>query len=109
VVHVQGSIRTDAVDKTGASGFVVVGGLPFSAVGNSPSTNDGYAAGAISTASAFVTNQPCAGLIFNGATRMHLLTRAASNGATSFMAVADVGTGANANALQFSATYIAAI
>lgn len=109
VVYVQGSIRTDAVDKTGASGFVVVGGLPFTSVGNSPSTNDGYAAGAISTTSAFVTNQPCAGLIFNGSTRMHLLTRAASNGATSFMAVSDVGTGANANALQFSATYIAAV
>jgi hypothetical protein len=108
VVHVQGAIRTDAVNTAGATGFVVIGGLPFTSVGNSAGTNDGYAAGSISTTSGFVTNQPCAGLIFNGTTRMHLLTRAASNGATSFMAVADAGTGANANAVQFSATYIAA-
>jgi len=108
VVHVQGAIRTDAVNTAGATGFVVIGGLPFTSVGNSTGTNDGYAAGSISTTSGFVTNQPCAGLIFNGTTRMHLLTRAASNGATSFMAVADAGTGANANAVQFSATYIAA-
>lgn len=108
LVHIQGAIRTDVVDKTAASGFVVVGGLPFTSIGNSPSENDGYSAVTVSTTSGFVTNQPCAGLIFNGSTRLHLLTRTASNGATSFMGVADVGTGANANAVQFSATYIAA-
>jgi hypothetical protein len=52
VVHVQGAIRTDAVNTAGATGFVVIGGLPFTSVGNSAGTNDGYAAGSISTTSA---------------------------------------------------------
>lgn len=107
VVNVQGAIRTDAVDKAGASGLVVIGGLPFASSGNSPSTNDGYAAGSLSTVSGFVTNHPSGGLVFNGASRMHLLTRSAANGPTGFLAISDVGTGANANAVQFSLTYIA--
>lgn len=100
VVHIQGTLRTDAVTVGSATGTVVVGGLPFAAAGESSSF-------VISTSSAWTTNHPSAGYVLNTGTTINLVYRPTSNGASALTAIADVATGANANLIRFSGTYIA--
>jgi hypothetical protein len=109
IVYVQGVVRTDAVDTAGATGTVVIGGLPFTAVGNTAGTQDGLAAVTIGNSSAFTTNNPSSAVIANGTTRMNLYYRATANGASAFLIPAHISTGANSNYVQFSASYTAAV
>lgn len=108
MVHIQGTIRTDAVDTTSATGAIVIGGLPFTAIGNTTGTTNGLSAVTIGISSSFSTNNPSSAVIANGTTRMNLYYRAAANGDSIFLTPASIGTGTNANYVQFSATYIAA-
>jgi hypothetical protein len=98
VVHVQAFFRTDSVDLTGAAGFLLVSGLPFTA--------SGFAPAYVSSVSNWVT-APDSGYVDNGSTRIFLLSRAASNGSTSLMGTGTVTAGASAdqNAIMIAATY----
>jgi len=109
IVYVQGVVRTDAVDTTGATGTIVIGGLPFTAVGNTAGTQDGLAAVTIGNSSAFTTNNPSSAIVGNGTTQMNLYYRATANGASAFLTPAHISTGANSNYVQFSASYTAAV
>ena len=97
LVTLTGAIRTDLVTKGGANGNVVIGGLPF--VAGSIGTTS------IATSSSWLSNHPSSGYMLSTASTMFLLYRATSNGATSNLQVADVGTGANANLIRFTASY----
>jgi len=98
VVHVQAFFRTDSVDLTGAAGFLLVSGLPFTASGFTPVY--------VSSVSNWVT-APDSGYVDNGSTRIFLLSRAASNGSTSLMGTGTVTAGATAdqNSIMIAATY----
>lgn len=108
VVHVQGSLRTDAVTVGSASGSVCVGNLPFTVTANTVGTQNGISAISIGAASAWAGEQPISATTVANTTRFELLYRTAVDGATANTAVADVGTGADDNIIRFSATYIAA-
>lgn len=99
VVHVQAFFRTDSVNTAGASGYLVVTGLPFASSGNGYPVN-------VAVATDWVTT-PISGWIDNNATQIYLLSRATSNGPTSLMGTGTVTTGATAdqNSIMLSATY----
>lgn len=107
VVHIQGYIRTDAVTVGSASGDVLIGNLPFTAVANSGAPVNGNSSVAISRTSDWAVNQPSAGRVNANTTRIELYTRLTANGASVNMAVADVGTTTDDNTIYFAGTYIA--
>ena len=99
-VVVRAYIRTDDVDTTGASGSVVVTGLPFTAAATAPVC--------VGLAQSFDTNgHPSGGYISSGTTSVFLQEKASSDGASGSLDVGDLqnGTVANANIITFSATY----
>jgi len=108
LVHIQGSVRTDAITVGSASGNLAIGGLPFTAVANTGSTIDGSCSISIYFSSTFVTNQPSTLQVLAGGTLLFPYYRATANGATVSMGFAEAGTGANANRINFGGTYIAA-
>ena len=105
-VTVRGFIRTDNVDITGATGDLLLSGLPFAADGS----NNGWSTLSIGFASDWASNTPLYGRVANGQPYMFLCTRAALGGADTLVTFADMTTGANAdkNQLIFSATYFTA-
>ena len=101
-VHCQAYIRTDNVDATGASGTVVVQGLPFlsdATTGNYATLNVGY--------SAAWQNAPAAGYVQPNAAYVRL-TRYSTTGA-SMISPSDLTAGGSSdqNELIFSISYIA--
>lgn len=107
MVHVQGSIRTDAITVGTASGQVYITGLPFAAASNT-NGQDGWSTLTIGQANAWLGDVPSVGSIVAGQSRFELQYRSAANGATIDLAVTDMDTGADKNLMRFSATYIAA-
>ena len=105
-VHIQGFMRTDAINKGSASGDVAIGGLPFSAVTNTSGTANGQASISISNASGWTGENPSHGLIIQTTTLIQLYY-ADYNVDANNIAVADVtdGTSADKNALYFAGTY----
>jgi len=107
LVHVQGSIRTDAITVGSAAGQVYITGLPFAA-SNNISGQDGWSTLTIGQCVNWVTNFPSIGSIVGGQSRFELQYRAAANGATIDLPVASLDTGADKNVIRFSATYVSA-
>ncbi len=101
MVTVVGLLRTSSITAGGATGTVLIGGLPFT----SSSSNDDYATVPIGTSSGFAVNHPSTGRASAGTTSLELLYRDASDGATTDLAISDLATGASANTLSFSCTY----
>lgn len=102
-VHCQAYIRTDNVDRTGASGTVVVEGLPF--VSDTSSGN--YATLSVGYSSIWV-NAPTAGYVQPNAAYA-FLTRNGTTGISVISAASDITDGAssNVNELIFTISYIA--
>jgi len=107
LVHIQGALRTDSITVGSAAGNLRIIGLPFQADSNTGSSNDGYSGVNIATSSSWSTNHPCDAYILGGTSQFYLLYRATANGATATLPYTNAGTGANANLIRFSATYIA--
>lgn len=102
VVHCQAYLRTDNVDATGASGTVVVDGLPFLA----DATTDNFSTLNVGYSESWV-NAPAAGYVQPNAPYVRL-TRYSTTGA-SIITPSDLTAGASAdkNVLIFSVSYIA--
>ena len=71
-VHIQGFLRTDAINKGSASGDVAIGGLPYSAVASTSGTANGHASISISNAVGWAGENPSHGLIISGGTIIQL-------------------------------------
>jgi hypothetical protein len=97
-------LMTDAVDTTGATGFLCVGGLPFNA------KIQDYLDPAITVGAAneWTTNNPLSATIQNGTTRMFLRSRSTANGATSAMDASMVTNGSDKNQIILSGSYYTA-
>jgi hypothetical protein len=96
MVTVYVDMRTSNVDTTGASGNLLIGGLPFSVVG----TAGGIAIGLVGAFGA----SPDGGSFLNATTQIRLT----KTNASAFFAVADLTTGAlaNRNNIIFTGTYL---
>ena len=105
-VHVQGFMRTEAINKGSANGDVAIGNLPFSAVANTSGTANGQASISISNASGWTGENPSHGVIIQTTTLIQLYY-ADYNVDANNIAVSDVtdGTSADKNALYFAGTY----
>ena len=99
-VTVQAWVKTSNVDVTGASGFLFIGGLPFTSLGSISvaGISVGNSTGWSSTA-----NSPDSGVITASSTSIRLQ----KTNATAISVVSDLRTGAisDQNDLRFTATY----
>jgi len=108
LVTVYGTVRTDAVTVGSASGAVCIGSLPFTSAAQTGATRDGSCPAAISDATTWGSDVPCAGQGSPNSTLLLLYKRASITGNMSVVAPADVATGANSNRIAFSMTYASA-
>lgn len=107
LVHVQAALMTDAVDATGATGAVHIGGLPFRVTQEVDTSDEQWA----SVVLGFVANwtiNPIGGLFMPGSKTISLYETVgnAFGGNFASLDVADVGTGTNDNQIYFSGCYI---
>jgi hypothetical protein len=104
VVHVQGMMRTDAVNATGATGLPIISGLPFTS-----SSGAGFrdVAVSITRVEGFVTNNPLSAVINENSTNIFPVYRTTANGIDAYLPLAAIGTGADNNIMYFTGTYIA--
>jgi parallel beta-helix repeat protein len=103
LVTISGFIRTDAITVGGATGDVVVGGLPFSV---SNGGTGARSAVAVTRLENFAGDYPSTSYLPRNESFIRLQYRATSNGDDVALEIADLGTGANANGFAFSATYV---
>jgi len=101
VVYVSGQIRTDAITVGPATGDVLIGGLPFT----SKNAGNAYAALSLSYAIGFAGDRPLNARVRPNSKLVDLCYRTTVNGDDIFLAIADLGTGANANTVTISGTY----
>ena len=99
MVTVSGIIRTTDVDVTGASGAVIISGLPFAVAS--------WSAISLGRVEGFAGDMPDSGYGGGTASNINLYYRATSNGATSALTVSDMqdGTVSNANYIFLEYTY----
>ena len=100
-VYVSGQIRTDAITVGGATGDVLIGGLPFT----SKNAGNAYAALSLSYAIGFAGDRPLNARVRPNSKLVDLCYRTTVNGDDIFLVIADLGTGANANTVTISGTY----
>jgi hypothetical protein len=101
LVYFSGNIRTDAITVGAASGVVVVGGLPFT----SKNVTNTYSAISLSYVTTFGGDRPINARVQNNSKLIEICFRTTANGDDTFLAVSDMGTGANANSMTFSGVY----
>lgn len=106
VVNIQGYMSTDAITKGPATGNIQIGNLPFTCGPATSGKNDGAAPVTIGAVSGFLADSPDGGQVRTSDTKIDLYKRATANGAITNVVVADLATGAGANAFGFSATYL---
>jgi hypothetical protein len=102
-VTVFGYILTSDLNTTGGSGNVQISGLPFI------SSNPGFSSVSVGYTSNWGTNHPAGGYVASNASIIYLTERKTDiHGSLTEMAVSNLNsvTGANYNALMFSATYL---
>ena len=101
LVHFSLNIRTDAITVGGASGEVLVGGLPYT----SKNATSAYTSVSLSYVIGFAGDRPLEGRVRPNSNLMEFLYRTTVNGDDAFLVVADMATGANANTMTVSGTY----
>lgn len=104
-VHVQCTLRSDAVTVGSASGDLIITGLPFSAPSNSSGTGDGYASFAVSLTGGFASDHPFVLATRPGFSDLLVRKRTSVTAGDVAMVPSDMATGANANSITFSGTY----
>ena len=107
MVYASGTLYTDSITVGSASGTVRVGGLPFTIAANTGGTQNGYTPVVIGEGANFAGDVPSMGRGVPTTTVIDLFYKTASNGPTSGLQVADMGTGANNNLLRFTIVYVA--
>ena len=101
MVYVSGLIRTDAITVGAATGNVVIGGLPFT----SKNTGNAYTALSLAYAIGFGGDFPINARVQPNSKLLELCYRTTANGTDLFLAIADLGTGANANTVTIGGSY----
>jgi hypothetical protein len=97
------TMKTDAVDATGATGTVAIGGLPFTAEGTAAQ----FTAVTIGYTAAWAGEHPSGALMPGAGTQIRLYYRTTADGGFTATAIADVGTTSNSNEIYLSGSYLA--
>jgi hypothetical protein len=105
IVYVQGSIMTDSITVGSATPYVYLGGLPFASASSLPGYTEFGGGGSVSYVASFAGDHPCSLSSQDGSSYLAIRYKTAANGAISNLAIADMGTGANANRMDFHAWY----
>lgn len=109
LVYVMGTVRTNSIDITGATGSVAIGNLPFTVKAAQPGPLFDLASpGSLADIGAYAGNTPINVKAVANTTRLDLQYRTAVNGANIALAIADLDTGAAKNYTSFSCCYVAA-
>ena len=110
VVHIQFALRSTAVNATGASGSVLVTGLPFTIKSSTSSTNNGYPSFAAANTSFWGgdNTQPLFCFGVENTTTAVVMAKTALNSASSERQYSDLNTGNPGNILYASGTYVCA-
>jgi len=108
LVSIQATLRTDAVDSTGVTGAIQIGGLPFAAAGNTTaSQRDGICAVSLTDQSDWSSgNTPNTGVLGGTIITIGQLYSSSSN--TSSILGTNLQTGANKNRINIQAVYMTA-
>ena len=107
MVHIQATIRTDAVTVGSASGSLYIGGLPYAPVGDTGTRQDSRAPLSVANVNNFATNQPSGARIIENSTTIALYYKTSSNGIDNGAQYTELNTGANKNLLRIAGSYIA--
>lgn len=108
LVYVQGYMGTNAITVGSASGTVVIGNLPFTAVSNTSGKINGRGLAVIGQCDSLAGDHPAWGQVLAGTNLLALYYKSSVNGATLGLAPSDFATGAGSNAINFFAVYTVA-
>jgi hypothetical protein len=109
LVSIQATLRTDAVDSTGVTGAIHIGGLPFASAGNTGSTRDGVSAVSLTDQADWLSgNTPNTGTVASGNTIITIGQLYSSSSNTSTILGTNLQTGANKNRINIQAVYMTA-
>lgn len=109
LVYVMGTVRTNSIDTTGATGTVAIGNLPFAVkAAQAGPLFDSTHPGSLASVSDYAGDFPIHIAAIASTTRLDLQYRTAVNGADLSLAIADLDTGLGKNGTRFSCCYVAA-
>ena len=108
LVSIQATVRTDAVDSTGVTGSIQIGGLPFTAAGNTTaSQRDGICAVSLTDQADWSSgNTPNTGTL--GGTKITIGQLYSSSSTTTSILATNLQTGGNKNRVNIQAVYMTA-
>jgi hypothetical protein len=105
LVHFQLCLQTDAITVGPAAGNLQIGGLPFTATTSSGSTANGASSASISVSASWTKN-PTYAVVNANTTVLQLYYRLLVTSDSDLIVVADAATGAGANFIRISGTYV---
>lgn len=109
LVFVMGTVRTNSIDITGATGEVSIGNLPFTVkAAQAGPLFDNSTPGALANVGDYAGDMPIHIKAAAGTTRLDLQYRTAVNGADIALAISDLDIGLGKNYTSFSCCYVAA-
>ena len=101
---VSGYISTSALDTTGGSGAIKVGGLPYGIAGSSGGTRDAWRGGSIGYSAGWSGERPSSVFASGGASDFRIMYRSNATSDSSYVLVADMDT-SGSNEIAFTLTY----
>lgn len=109
LVYVMGTVRTNSIDTTGATGTVAIGNLPFTVkAAQAGPLFDNSSPGSLANVGDYAGDMPMHIKAAAATTRLDLQYRTAVNGADIALAIADLDTGLGKNYTSFACCYVAA-
>jgi hypothetical protein len=109
LVYVMGTVRTNSIDTTGATGTVAIGNLPFTvAAAQAGPLFDNSSPGSVANVGDYLSNFPINIKAAAGSTRLDLQYRLLVGGADDNLPIASVDTGLGKNYTSFTCCYVAA-
>lgn len=101
---VSGYIATSALDTTGGSGAVRVGGLPYGIAGSSGGTRDAWRGGSIGYSAGWSGERPSSVFASGGSSTFALMYRTNATSDSAYVDVSDMDT-SGANEIAFALVY----
>jgi hypothetical protein len=109
LVYVMGTVRTNSIDTTGATGTVAIGNLPFTvAAAQAGPLFDNSSPGSVANVGDYLSNFPINIKAAASSTRLDLQYRLLVGGADDNLPIASVDTGLGKNYTSFTCCYVAA-
>ena len=109
LVYVMGTMRTNSIDTTGATGTVAIGNLPFTVkAAQAGPLFDNSSPGSVANVGDYLSNFPINIKAAAGSTRLDLQYRLLVGGADDNLPITSLDTGLGKNYTSFACCYVAA-